>query len=69
MLDLIRIDVYGQKMPINQLATVTVPESGSIRVQRILRVVLLPEPLGPRRPKRAPFGIARVNFLRASTDP
>ena len=25
MLDLIRIDVYGQKMPINQIATVTAP--------------------------------------------
>ena len=30
MLDLIRIDVYGQKMPINQLATVTVPEPRTI---------------------------------------
>ena len=26
MLDLIRVDVYGQKLPINQLATVTIPE-------------------------------------------
>ena len=25
MLDLIKVDVYGQKMPINQLATVTIP--------------------------------------------
>jgi len=33
MLDLIRIDVYGQKMPINQLATVTVPESRTISIQ------------------------------------
>ena len=24
MLDLVKVDVYGQKMPINQLATVTV---------------------------------------------
>jgi len=33
MLDLIRIDVYGQKMPINQLATVTVPEARTISIQ------------------------------------
>ena len=33
MLDLIRIDVYGQKMPINQIATVTVPEPRTISIQ------------------------------------
>ena len=33
MLDLIRIDVYGQKMPINQLATVTIPEPRTISIQ------------------------------------
>ena len=33
MLDLIRIDVYGQKMPINQLATVTTPEPRTINIQ------------------------------------
>ena len=33
MLDLIRIDVYGQKMPINQLATITVPEHRTISIQ------------------------------------
>ena len=33
MLDLIRVDVYGQKMPINQLATVTVPEPRTISIQ------------------------------------
>ena len=27
MLDKIKVDVYGQQMPINQLATITVPES------------------------------------------
>ena len=26
MLDTIKVDVYGQQMPINQLATVSVPE-------------------------------------------
>ena len=26
MLDLIKVDVYGQKMPINQLGTITIPE-------------------------------------------
>ena len=33
MLDLIRVDVYGQKMPINQIATITIPEPRSISVQ------------------------------------
>ena len=33
MLDLIKVDVYGQKMPINQLATITVPEPRIINVQ------------------------------------
>ena len=33
MLDLIKVDVYGQKMSINQLATVTTPEARLINVQ------------------------------------
>tara|TARA_Y100000590_G_C15088319_1_gene776584 strand:- start:16 stop:567 length:552 start_codon:yes stop_codon:yes gene_type:complete len=33
MLDLIRVDVYGQKMPINQLGTITIPEPRTISVQ------------------------------------
>ena len=33
MLDLIRVDVYGQKMPINQLAIITVPEARTITIQ------------------------------------
>ena len=33
LLDLIKIDVYGQKMPINQLATITAPEPRTINVQ------------------------------------
>ena len=33
MLDLIKVDVYGQKMPINQLATITAPEPRVINIQ------------------------------------
>ena len=33
MLDLVKVDVYGQKMPINQLATITTPESRMINIQ------------------------------------
>ncbi len=33
MLDLVKDDVYGQKMPINQLATVTTPEPRTINIQ------------------------------------
>jgi ribosome recycling factor len=33
MLDMIKVDVYGQMMPINQLASVSVPEARLITVQ------------------------------------
>ena len=33
MLDLIKVDVYGQKMPVNQLATITTPEPRVINIQ------------------------------------
>jgi ribosome recycling factor len=33
MLDLVKVDVYGQLMPINQLASITTPESRMINVQ------------------------------------
>ena len=33
MLDLIKVEVYGQKMPINQLGTITTPEPRTINIQ------------------------------------
>ena len=33
MLDLIKVDVYGQKMPINQLGSITTPEARIINIQ------------------------------------
>ena len=33
MLDIIKVDVYGQKMPINQLGTITTPEARMISIQ------------------------------------
>tara|TARA_B100001123_G_C15096857_1_gene941925 strand:+ start:494 stop:1045 length:552 start_codon:yes stop_codon:yes gene_type:complete len=33
MLDLVKIDVYGQTMPINQLASITTPEPRTINIQ------------------------------------
>ena len=33
MLDLVKVDVYGQKIPINQLGTITTPEPRSINIQ------------------------------------
>ena len=33
MLDLIKIDVYGQTMPINQIASITTPEARMINIQ------------------------------------
>ena len=33
MLDLVKIEVYGQKMPINQLGSITTPEPRTINIQ------------------------------------
>ena len=33
MLDIIKVDVYGQKMPINQIASITTPEPRMISIQ------------------------------------
>ena len=33
MLDIIKVDVYGQKMPVNQLASITTPEPRVINIQ------------------------------------
>ena len=33
MLDLVKVEVYGQKMPINQLASITTPEPRIINIQ------------------------------------
>ena len=33
MLDIVKVDVYGQKMPINQLGSVTTPEPRTINIQ------------------------------------
>ena len=33
MLDLVKVDVYGQKMPINQIGTITTPEPRTINIQ------------------------------------
>ena len=33
MLDIVKVDVYGQKMPINQLASITTPEPRTINIQ------------------------------------
>ena len=33
MLDLIKVDVYGQQMPINQVGSITTPEPRTINIQ------------------------------------
>ena len=33
MLDTIKVDVYGQQMPINQIGTISVPEARLISIQ------------------------------------
>ena len=33
MLDIIKVDVYGQKLPINQIASITTPEPRMINIQ------------------------------------
>ena len=33
MLDLVKVDVYGQQMPINQIGSITTPEPRMINIQ------------------------------------
>ena len=33
MLDIVKVDVYGQMMPINQLGTISTPDSRTITIQ------------------------------------
>ena len=33
MLDLVKVDVYGQQMPINQIASITTPDARTINIQ------------------------------------
>ena len=33
MLDLVKVDVYGQQMPINQIGSITIPEPRMINIQ------------------------------------
>ena len=35
MLDLIKVDVYGQQMPINQVGSITTPEPRMINIQAV----------------------------------
>ena len=43
MLDIVKVDVYGQKMPINQLGSITTPEPRTINIQvwDVANVVLI----------------------------
>ena len=43
MLDIVKVDVYGQKMPINQLGSITTPEPRTINIQvwDVYNVVLI----------------------------
>ena len=45
------------------------PDVGSARVQSMLIVVLLPAPLGPRKPKTSPGGTVNDTPRTASTSP
>ena len=37
MLDLVKVDVYGQQMPINQVGSITTPEPRMINIQILLK--------------------------------
>ncbi|KKP30446.1 MAG: Replicative DNA helicase, partial [Candidatus Woesebacteria bacterium GW2011_GWE2_31_6] len=50
-------------------ATSTLPASGRTRVVRILTAVVLPAPLGPRRPKIVPLSTSREMSSRAVIGP
>ena len=40
MLDLIKIDVYGQQMPINQIGSITTPEPRMINIKSGIKIML-----------------------------
>src|SRR6266705_2789883 len=50
-------------------ATLAVPEVGSARVHRILMVVDLPAPFGPRKPKVSPVDTSKSMPRTASISP
>src|SRR6202012_5352764 len=50
-------------------ATLAVPELGSARVHRILMVVDLPAPFGPRKPKVSPAATSKLIPRTASISP
>ena len=41
MLDIIKVDVYGQMMPINQLATISTPEPRALMFKFGIKIMLL----------------------------
>ena len=45
------------------------PDVGGRKPASILRVVLLPAPLGPRKPTMDPFGMEKVSASTAVRDP
>ena len=47
--------------------TLTFPSDGCSRPESIFRVVVLPAPLGPKKPTTSPGCTAKVIFLTAST--
>ena len=53
--------------PIRTPATVPVPAVAVASPARRRRVVVLPAPLGPRKPKTLPLGTVRFRFSRATT--
>src|SRR5215813_1684461 len=50
-------------------ATSAPPEVGLVRVQSMLIVVVLPAPLGPRKPKTSPVPTSKLTPLTASKSP
>src|ERR1700749_2096066 len=50
-------------------ATSAVPEVGLVSVQSMLIVVVLPAPLGPRKPKTSPVSTSKSTPLTASKSP
>jgi len=50
-------------------ATVALPAVGRIRPRSIRRVVVLPAPLGPRKPVTEPGSTVKLRFCTAVTGP
>ena len=62
-------DKYLSGCEIGRSRISPLPEVGSIKLNNIRIVVVLPEPLGPTKPQIVPSGTSKVAFFTATKSP